>query len=107
MAHRSPRSSSSSLSPVRFDNRSLLLFAVLTLGATGVTWAQSSAASMPDDKTSMTIFTQADQDADKALSANEAAAIPALAERFAQVDVNGDGKVSVAEFVASMAPTKK
>lgn len=109
MIHRTPvsTSASSTASSLRFDNRSLLLFAALSFSATGVAWAQSSAAPMQDDKAPMAMFTQADKDADKALSANEAKAIPALSERFAQVDANGDGKVSEAEFAASMAPAKK
>jgi Ca2+-binding EF-hand superfamily protein len=53
------------------------------------------------------LFAQADKDGDKMLSNEEAKAIPALAERFEQVDANGDGKVSESEFMASMAPATK
>lgn len=94
------------LPATRFDNRSLLLFAALTLGTTSATWAQSTAAPMKNDKALVAMFTQADKDGDKALNPEEAKAIPALAERFAQVDGNGDGLVSEAEFMASMAPAK-
>ncbi|MEX1166629.1 MAG: EF-hand domain-containing protein [Hydrogenophaga sp.] len=92
---------------MRFDQRSLLLFAALTLGTTSATWAQSSAMAMGNDKPLKALFTQADQDADKSLNANEAKAIPALAERFALVDANGDGMVSETEFMAAMTPVKK
>jgi Ca2+-binding EF-hand superfamily protein len=91
----------------QFDNRSLVLFAALAMGASGATWAQSTAAPMTsNDSTLVAMFSQADKDADKALSAEEAKTIPALAESFDAVDGNGDGKVSEAEFLASMAPAK-
>ncbi|AOW11607.1 hypothetical protein LPB72_13125 [Hydrogenophaga crassostreae] len=91
----------------QFDNRSLVLFAVLTLGITGATWAQSTAVPVNNDSVLVALFSQADNDADKALNAEEAKAIPALAERFSEVDGDGDGRVSEAEFMASMAPAKK
>jgi Ca2+-binding EF-hand superfamily protein len=90
-----------------FDHRSLMLFAALSLGSAGATWAQSTAVTMDNDKALVALFTQADKDADKALSPEEAQAIPALAERFAQVDSDGDGKVTGAEFMASMSPARK
>ena len=90
----------------QFDNRSLLLFAALTLGGTTAVFAQSTAAPMNNDKTLVAMFTQADKDGDKALNPDEAKAIPALAERFKEVDGNGDGLVSQAEFMASMQPAK-
>jgi hypothetical protein len=98
----------SSLCPtaIQFDNRSLLLFAVITLGSSGVAFAQSAAAPMTNDKPLVALFAQADKDGDKALNQEEAKAIPALAERFAEVDTNGDGLVSQAEFMASMQPAK-
>lgn len=91
---------------IPFDNRSLLLFAVLSLGGAGAAFAQSAAAPMSNDKTLVALFAQADKDGDKALNQEEAKAIPALAERFAEVDTNGDGLVSQAEFMASMQPAK-
>ena len=91
----------------QFENRSLVLFAAITLGASSATWAQSTATPMSNDKTLVAMFTQADKDGDKALNLEEAKAIPALSERFAEVDVNGDGMVSQAEFMASMSPAKK
>jgi hypothetical protein len=90
----------------QFENRSLVLFAVLTLGSASALWAQSAAAPMNKDKIIVALFAQADMNGDRALSQEEAKAIPALAERFSDVDTNGDGLVTQTEFLASMAPAK-
>ncbi|MEZ5703521.1 MAG: EF-hand domain-containing protein [Burkholderiaceae bacterium] len=93
--------------PVPFDSRSLLLFAAITMGASSATvWAQSAAAPADRDASVVALFAQADKNGDKSLSSEEAKAIPALAENFSAVDTNGDGKISQAEFVASLAPAK-
>lgn len=98
--------SSQQTTVTQFDNRSLLLFAAITLGNAGAAFAQSAAAPMRNDKPLVALFAQADKDGDKALNQEEAKAIPALAERFTEVDTNGDGLVSLAEFMASMQPAK-
>lgn len=90
-----------------FDKRSLMLLTALTMGTASSSWAQSTAATMKDDKALMAMFAQADKDGDKMLNPDEAKAIPALAEQFSEVDVNGDEAVSLVEFMASMAPKGK
>lgn len=92
--------------PIPFDSRSLLLFAAITMGTSATVWAQSAAAPVDRDASVVALFAQADKNGDKSLSSEEAKAIPALAEHFSAVDTNGDGKISQAEFVASMAPAK-
>jgi hypothetical protein len=92
--------------PIPFDSRSLVLFAAITMGASATVWAQSAALPADEDVNVVALFAQADKNGDKSLSSEEAKAIPALAEHFSAVDTNGDGKISQAEFVASLAPAK-
>jgi hypothetical protein len=90
-----------------FESRSVMLFAVITLGAAGTAWAQSTAAPMGSDKEHRALFAQADKDGNQSLNKDEAKAIPGLAEQFAKVDTNGDGAVSEDEFMAAMKPKAK
>jgi hypothetical protein len=90
-----------------FENRSVLLFAAITLGAAGTAWAQGTAAPMASDKAHSALFAQADKDGNKALSQDEAKAVPGLAEQFTRVDANGDGAISEDEFMAAMKPADK
>jgi hypothetical protein len=90
-----------------FESRSVMLFAVITLGAAGTAWAQSTAAPMASSKEHSALFAQADKDGNKSLNQDEAKAVPGLSEQFAKVDANGDGAISQDEFMAAMKPADK
>lgn len=90
-----------------FESRSVMLFAVITLGAAGTAWAQSTAAPMASGKEHSALFVQADKDGNKSLNQDEAKAVPGLSEQFTKVDANGDGAISQDEFMAAMKPADK
>lgn len=98
-----------------FDSRSLALFAVMALGSAGALHAQggmppsgsnqgtSGATIGPGGKpqgqnTVGTAFERADTNKDGMLSAQEAAQMPAVAQRFKELDTDKDGALSRAEF---------
>ena len=85
-----------------FEKCSVLLFASLVLSTAGVAFAQSTASSASGDAEITAAFTQADKNADHALSMEEARSLPAVAEQFQTIDRNGDGKISLAEFTSAM-----
>jgi Ca2+-binding EF-hand superfamily protein len=87
-----------------FEKRSVLLFAAFTLGTAGAAFAQSTTTRAGSDQETAAMFQQADKNGDKALSREEAQALPGVAEQFKQIDANGDGAVSEAEFMAAMKP---
>jgi Ca2+-binding EF-hand superfamily protein len=91
----------------KFETRSVVLVAALTLGTAGGVWAQSTAAPMADDKASSELFTKADANGDKQLTKDEAKSVPSLAAQFAKVDANADGMISAEEFMVAMGPVKK
>lgn len=91
-----------------FEARSVMLFATLTLGTAGATFAQGS--TLPDAPANNSeisaAFATADKDASGSLSREEAKSLPAVAESFAQIDVNKDGAISMAEFMRAMKGSK-
>ncbi|MDG5974165.1 signal transduction protein [Hydrogenophaga taeniospiralis CCUG 15921] len=91
-----------------FEARSVMLFATLTLGTAGATFAQDS--TLPDAPANNSeisaAFATADKDASGSLSREEAKSLPAVAESFAQIDVNKDGAISMAEFMRAMKGSK-
>ncbi|MDO9251883.1 EF-hand domain-containing protein [Hydrogenophaga sp.] len=91
-----------------FEVRSVLLFAALTMGSTSALMAQSSTmpAAASSDQQISAAFANADKDANGSLSREEARSLPAVAESFAQIDANGDGAISLAEFTAAMKDPK-
>lgn len=86
----------------QFEKRSVLLFTALALGATGAAFAQSTAASAGGDAEIAAAFKQADKNADSSLSMEEAKSMPAVSEQFKEIDTDGDGKNSMAEFTTAM-----
>jgi hypothetical protein len=86
----------------QFEKRSVLLFAALTLGAAGASFAQSTATAAGGDAEIAAAFKQADKNGDNALSMEEAKSMPAVAEQFKEIDTNGDGAISMAEFTTAM-----
>jgi len=62
-----------------------------------------SAAPAAQDNPVRTAFKRVDANADARLSRDEAAALPAVAEKFAQLDKDGDGAITLEEFEAGVA----
>ena len=107
-----------------FDTRSVLLFTALSLGSGAALQAQtapgaapkaqggasfgpgnSSSASSPNYSTgpgkgssATAAFDRADANADGKLSPQEAATLPAIGNRFQQLDTDRDGSLSHTEF---------
>ena len=98
-----------------FELRSVVLLSALVLGAGTAAYAQSTAAPMAGSAqggtsasagaaTSATAkdldaaFAKADVNKDGKLDKTEAQMMPAVAERFDQLDANGDGFISREEF---------
>lgn len=104
----------------RFDARSLVLFASLTMGGTQAIMAQSiyptpaqraaapsqvqlaQAAPQPSAPTADQAFDRADANGDGKLTLREAERFPAVAERFHQFDVDKNGSLSRAEFASGL-----
>ncbi|NMM81815.1 hypothetical protein B2J86_12930 [Acidovorax sp. SRB_14] len=110
-----------------FDARSVLLFAALALGGAAAVRAQTApGASSPNasgpaatvqtathsprsgsgsaHSATETAFVRADTNHDGKLSATEAAALPAIGNRFQQLDADKDGFLSRAEFEKGAQP---
>ncbi|MCK6416921.1 MAG: EF-hand domain-containing protein [Giesbergeria sp.] len=106
-----------------FDSRSVLLLAALTLGGAPALHAQTAPAAKPSATQSQSAgpapkpvfgagpeappstaasaaFDRADANADGKLSPQEAQQLPAIGNRFEQLDNNRDGFLSRAEFEA-------
>jgi hypothetical protein len=102
-----------------FDTRSVMLFAALSLGAVAASQAQvqtspSSPSFGPAEKSSpqnksqfslgpssnasATAFVRADTNKDGQLSAQEAAKLPAIGQRFKELDTDKNGSLSRDEF---------
>ncbi len=105
-----------------FDTRSVMLFAAMSLGSAGALQAQTTSASpqpAPASKTApqadsskhsygpgtgtlsmtaTTAFNRADTNKDGQLSEKEAAQLPAISQRFKELDVDQNGALSPAEF---------
>ena len=77
--------------------------AIAILTTTSAVWAQSTAApgaapAAGKGKEMMAAFAKADTNNDGKLDIVEAEGVPGLVARFKQVDADGDGMVSKAEF---------
>jgi Ca2+-binding EF-hand superfamily protein len=60
------------------------------------------AAASPDTAKYMEAFARADKNADGKLSKEEAENLPAIAQRFDQIDTDKDGSISQAEYLAAL-----
>ncbi len=60
------------------------------------------AAASPDTAKYMEAFARADKNADGKLSKEEAENLPAIAQRFDQIDSDKDGSISQAEYLAAL-----
>lgn len=103
-----------------FDTRSVMLFAALSLGGAGALQAQTpssspqggapsqqsgskfssgpSGAPVKPAASSAAAFDRADANKDGQLSAQEAAQLPAISQRFKQLDADQNGALSRSEF---------
>ena len=108
-----------------FDTRSVMLFAALSLGGVGALQAQTSSSSSssppqfgPASKSTAqsgsgfsvgpssggvstaaaAAFDKADSNKDGQLSAQETATLPAVSQRFKELDTDKNGSLSRAEF---------
>lgn len=104
-----------------FDTRSVMLFAALSLGGVGALQAQTSSPQFgpsqntapqagsknstgpalvpaPQSTASTAAFDRADVNKDGQLSAQEAAKLPAIVQRFKELDADKSGTLSRAEF---------
>lgn len=98
-----------------FDVRSMLLFAGLTLGGTTALMAQpapgavlgpaETGRSVPRQndaqQNAQNTFQRVDVDGNGFLSREEAKALPAVLEQFELWDQDGDGKISLQEFLSA------
>jgi Ca2+-binding EF-hand superfamily protein len=60
------------------------------------------AATSPDNARYMEAFARADKNADGKLSKEEAENLPAIAQRFDQIDADKDGSISQAEYLTAL-----
>ncbi|RYH20337.1 MAG: EF-hand domain-containing protein [Alcaligenaceae bacterium] len=103
----------------KFDTRSVMLFAALSMGGVGALQAQtSSPQTAPAQKApaakdapytygpgtgnpsraATTAFNRADADKDGKLNEKEAEQLPAISQRFKQLDSDKNGSLSPTEF---------
>ena len=110
-----------------FDKRSVLLFAALSLGAVAALHAQKATAgtapsastshaskaafgpaapslSAEQDTANKAAFAKADANRDGQLSAQEAATLPAIGNRFQKLDTDKNGMLSSKEFLQGSKP---
>lgn len=94
-----------------FDTRSVMLFAALSLGGVGALQAQTPSQDKAysygpgtgnPSKAATTAFNRADTDKDGKLTEKEAALLPAISQRFKELDANNNGTLSAVEFEKGM-----
>lgn len=88
----------------QFDLHSVVLFACLTLGGTSAIAAHAAGAAPLQRSSAPGLFLRADRDRNGVLSREEAQGLPGVATQFAVWDRNGDGQVSLTEFLDFAQP---
>jgi hypothetical protein len=103
------------LETYKFNAMSMAIIAVAALHintATAQMTAPSSPAptqspsnsASPDTARYLEAFARADKNNDGKLSKEEAENLPAIAQRFEQIDVDKDGAISKAEYLEALKP---
>ena len=92
----------------KFNAMSVAIIAVAALHASSV-YAQTPAPSQPgapsaDTARYMEAFARSDKNADGKLSQQEAENLPAIAQRFEQIDTDKDGSISKTEYLEALKP---
>jgi len=93
-----------------FETCSVALITAFVIGTAPFARAQGSAPAAPStqgnsgDAGSAAAFARADKNKDGKLSREEAQALQAVAQRFDQIDADGDGAISRAEFDKAVKP---
>lgn len=81
--------------------------AAMVMGAAHAQMAAPSSkppASTPDTARYLEAFDRSDKNADGKLSKEEADSLPAIAQRFEQIDADKDGFISKAEYLDALKP---
>lgn len=81
-----------------FEACSVALFAACAIGAAVGTHAQTTTSTSGRSSSGDTAFARADRNKDGKLSRDEARLLPAISERFDEIDADHDGFLSRAEF---------
>ncbi len=95
---------------VNFETCSVALITAFVIGTAPFARAQGTAPATPatqgssGDAESAAAFARADKNKDGKLSPEEAQMMPAVAERFKQIDTDGDGAISRVEFDKAVKP---
>ncbi len=76
--------------------------ALLLLGTTVAAHAQTEPPAQPQAESAEKAFKRADANGDGKLSKAEAARLPAISERFVEIDKDKDGFLSMTEFMAAL-----
>jgi EF hand len=89
----------------KFNAMSMAIIAVAAFQI-GPVAAQTPAPAAPSADTAryMEAFARADKNADGKLSKEEAENLPAIAQRFEQIDTDKDGSISKAEYLEALKP---
>lgn len=93
----------------KFNAMSMAIIAVTALQI-GSVYAQTAppaakpVAPTADTARYMEAFERADKNADGKLSKEEAENLPAIAQRFDQIDTDKDGSISKAEYLEALKP---
>jgi EF hand len=92
----------------KFNAMSMAIIAVAALQI-GAVYAQTPAPAAPaapsaDTARYLEAFDRADKNADGKLSKEEAENLPAIAQRFEQIDTDKDGAISKAEYLEALKP---
>lgn len=91
----------STLDTFKFNAMSLAIIASAALCSPS--FAQTTAPAT-DTARYMEAFERSDKNGDGKLSKEEAESLPAIAQRFEQIDVDKDGMISKAEYLDALKP---
>ncbi len=90
----------------KFNALSMAIIAVAAfqIGSVSAQTPAAPAAPSADTARYMEAFARADKNADGKLSKEEAENLPAIAQRFEQIDADKDGAISKTEYLEALKP---